>query len=71
MKKIVGSQAVPMRYRIVGLLVAIAVCGRWGSYEPYRPGGLPALPNTVQQWNKIAEDTVVGSEPSRAKARST
>jgi len=22
---------------------------------------LPALPNTVQQWNKIAEDTVVGS----------
>ena len=22
---------------------------------------LPALPNTIQQWNKIAEDTVVGS----------
>ena len=62
MKKIVGSQAVPMRYRIVGLLVAIAVVAAAGGATSLTARAvLPALPNTVQQWNKIAEDTVVGS----------
>src|SRR5580765_3119278 len=57
MKKIVVSHSVPRRYRIVGLLVAVAAVG--GSRTALAV--LPALPNTVQQWNKVAEDTVVGS----------
>jgi hypothetical protein len=59
MQKIVGSQAVPRRYRIVGLLVAVVVAV--GGASRTAQAVLPALPNTVQQWNKIAEDTVVGS----------
>jgi hypothetical protein len=43
---------------VIGLAVA-AVAG--GATSPVAQGVLPALPNTVQQWNKIAEDTVVAS----------
>ena len=62
MKKMVWNQAVLMRYRIVGLLVAVAVVAAVGGVTSRTaPAVLPGLPNTVQQWNKIAEDTVVGS----------
>src|SRR3954454_17445039 len=63
MSKIEGSKAVAPRYRMLGLLlVAVAVVVAVGG-APSRDAQavLPALPNTVQQWNKIAEDTVVGS----------
>src|SRR3954454_7412535 len=43
---------------LVGLVVA-AVVG--GATSLDAQAVLPALPNTVQQWNKIAEDTVVGT----------
>ena len=58
------NQAVPRRYRLLGLLVGIAVVAAVVAGATSRTAAqaaLPALPNTVQQWNKIAEDTVVGS----------
>jgi hypothetical protein len=51
-----------MRLRILSLFVGLslaAVVG--GATSPASQAALPALPNTVQQWNKIAEDTVVAS----------
>src|SRR5262249_14186170 len=41
-----------------GLAVATVV---GGAASPAAHAVLPPLPNTVQQWNKIAEDTVVAS----------
>jgi vanadium-dependent haloperoxidase-like protein len=63
MSKIEGSKAVAPRYRMLGLLlVALAVVvAVAGGSSPSAQAVLPALPNTIQQWNKIAEDTVVGS----------
>jgi hypothetical protein len=57
-----GSAHLSARIRIAGLLVCLAVLaaiagGASGSAQAV----LPPLPNTVQQWNQIAEDTVVGS----------
>ena len=50
------------RTRIFGLLIGLAVAAVvGGATSPGARAVLPALPNTVQQWNKIAEDTVVGS----------
>jgi len=61
MRKIKMSRAVPGRYRM-GLLVGIAVVAAvGGTTSRTAQAVLPALPNTVQQWNKIAEDTVVAS----------
>jgi hypothetical protein len=54
--------AVSGRTRILGLLVGLAIAAvMGGATSPAARAVLPALPNTVQQWNKIAEDTVVGS----------
>jgi hypothetical protein len=62
MREIKMSHAIPARYRLVGLLVGIAVVAAvGGATSRTAQAVLPALPNTVQQWNKIAEDTVVGS----------
>ena len=48
--------------RIFGLLVVVAVVAAIGaSTSRDARAVLPPLPNTVQQWDKIAEDTVVGS----------
>ena len=48
--------------RMFGLLVCVAVVAAIGATTSRDAQAvLPALPNTVQQWNKIAEDTVVGS----------
>jgi hypothetical protein len=48
--------------RILGLVVVVAVVAAVGAATSRNAQAvLPALPNTVQQWNKIAEDTVVGS----------
>jgi vanadium-dependent haloperoxidase-like protein len=62
MRKIEISQAVPRRYPLLGLLVGVAVVAAVaGASSRNAQAVLPALPNTIQQWNKIAEDTVVGS----------
>jgi hypothetical protein len=65
MSKIIeGSQASPPRYRLLGLLVvALAVAAAIGGATSRSAQAVldPTLPNTVQQWNKVAEDTVVGS----------
>jgi len=46
----------------MGLLVAFAVVAAIGGAASRNAQAvLPPLPNTIQQWNKIAEDTVVGS----------
>jgi hypothetical protein len=57
------GRAVPPRYRMSGLLVvALAVVAAvGGATSRSAQAVLPPLPNTVQQWNKIAEDTVVTS----------
>jgi hypothetical protein len=48
--------------RMFGLLVGVAVVAAIGATTSRNARAvLPPLPNTVQQWNKIAEDTVVGS----------
>lgn len=48
--------------RWFGLLIGIAVLAAIAATTSRNAGAvLPPLPNTVQQWNKIAEDTVVGS----------
>ena len=50
------------RTRVAGLIaVVIVVAAAVGAGSRSAKAVLPALPNTVQQWNKIAEDTVVGS----------
>ena len=63
MSKIIeGSQAVPPRYRVLGLLVvalAVAVAVGGATSRSAKAVLDPTLPNTVQQWNKVAEDTVV------------
>ena len=63
MKKIEMSQAVPRRYRPLGLLIGVAVVAvvAGATSRSAQAVVLPPLPNTIQQWNKIAEDTVVGS----------
>jgi hypothetical protein len=62
MRKIETSQAVPRRYRLLGLLVGVAVVATVaGASSRSAQAVLPALPNTIQQWNKIAENAVVGS----------
>ncbi len=65
MSKIIeGSKAVPSRYRMLGLLlVALAVAVAIGGAASRSAQAVldPTLPNTVQQWNKVAEDTVVSS----------
>jgi VCPO second helical-bundle domain len=53
---------VSKRMRTFGLLVGLAVAAVVGGATSRTAHAvLPALPNTVQQWNKIAEDTVVAS----------
>jgi hypothetical protein len=48
--------------RILGLVVGVALVAAVGAATSRNAQAvLPPLPNTVQQWNKIAEDTVVGS----------
>jgi hypothetical protein len=50
------------RTRVAGLIaVVIVVAAAVGAASRSAKAVLPALPNTVQQWNKIAENTVVGS----------
>ncbi len=64
MSKLKGSQAVPRRYRMLGLLVValvVAVAGGGATSRSAQAVLDPTLPNTVQQWNKVAEDTVVSS----------
>ncbi len=62
MRRFKTGQAVPSRYRMLGLLVGVAVVAAVaGASSRSAQAVLPALPNTIQQWNKIAEDTVVGS----------
>jgi hypothetical protein len=65
MRKIIKrSQAVPPRYRLLGLLVvAVAVAVAIGGATSRSAQAVldPTLPNTVQQWNKVAEDTVISS----------
>ena len=63
-KLVFGGKAVPPRYRMVGLLViALAVAVAVGGVTSRSAQAVldPTLPNTVQQWNKVAEDTVVTS----------
>jgi hypothetical protein len=51
-----------LRARMFGLLAGLAVVAAVGATTSRNAEAvLPPLPNTVQQWNKIAEDTVVGS----------
>ena len=64
MSKIIDkSRAVPPRYRVFGLLVvALAALAVAGATSRTAQAVLdPTLPNTVQQWNKVAEDTVISS----------
>jgi hypothetical protein len=62
MSSIKGSHAVSPRYRVLGLVViALAVLAAVGGATSRNAQALPALPNTVQQWDKVAEDTVVAS----------
>jgi hypothetical protein len=57
-----GGQVYSRTIRSFGLLVCVAVIATIGATtSPNARAALPNLPNTVQQWNKIAEDTVVGS----------
>src|SRR5215510_2988919 len=50
------------RVRLFGLLAGLVVFAAIAATTSRDAGAvLPPLPNTVQQWNKIAEDTVVGS----------
>jgi hypothetical protein len=53
---------VTRRSRMLGLFVVLALAALVGGASPPAARAvLPSLPNTVQQWNKIAEDTVVAS----------
>src|SRR6478736_968508 len=57
-----SKYAVSRRSRATALLVGVAIAVViGGTASRNAQAALPALPNTVQQWNKIAEDTVVGS----------
>jgi hypothetical protein len=50
------------RIQAFGLLIGLVVVAAIGATTSRDARAvLPPLPNTVQQWNKIAEDTVVGS----------
>jgi hypothetical protein len=51
------SKRMPFLAALIGLVAAVV----GGATSPVGHAVLPALPNTVQQWNKIAEDTVVAS----------
>jgi len=58
------SHAVASRYRPLGLLiVALAVAAAIGGATSRSAQAVldPSLPNTVQQWNKVAEDAVITS----------
>ncbi len=63
MSKIIeGSKAVAPRYRMLGLLVVAVAVAIGGATTRSAQAVLdPTLPNTVQQWNKVAENAVVGS----------
>ena len=53
-----------VRMCMVGLLACVtlaAVAVVAGATSPGARAALPLLPGTVQQWNKVAEDTAVGS----------
>ena len=57
-----GDQVSSFAKRMFGLLVCVAVVAAIGvTTSRDAQAVLPPLPNAVQQWNKIAEDTVVGS----------
>ena len=63
MKRINGSHSAQRLYRIVGLLVGVAVLAALAGAGSRSAQAVldPALPNPVQQWNKVAEDTAVTS----------
>src|SRR6476646_1332109 len=57
-----GERMKSLSTRLFGLLVCVAVVAAIGATTSRDAQAvLPALPNAVQQWNKIAEDTVVAS----------
>ena len=57
-----GDHVNPLATRLFGLLVCVAVVAAIGATTSRDAQAvLPVLPNTIQQWNKIAEDTVVAS----------
>ena len=57
-----STHTLSRRSRLTGLLLGLAVVVTIGGTASRNAQAvLPSLPNTVQQWNKIAEDTVVGS----------
>ena len=48
--------------RLLGLFVCVVVVAAIGATTSRDAQAvLPVLPNTIQQWNKVAEDAVVGS----------
>lgn|SRR5829696_1326691 len=49
------------RRKVLYLVIGLALAALAGGATSPVAQGLPALPNTVQQWNKIAEDIVVAS----------
>jgi hypothetical protein len=54
--------AASKRMRIFAVLIGLVVAAMIsGGTTPAARAVLPALPNSVQQWNKIAEDTVLAS----------
>ena len=63
MKRIHGGHPAPRPYRIVGLLVGVAVFAALAGAGIRSAHAVldPTLPNTLQQWNKVAEDAVVTS----------
>ena len=65
------KRSLTFAFRVLLLLTAVALAAAAGA-RTARPSTttLPAG-NTVEQWDKIAEDTVVGSGRSRTKACST
>jgi hypothetical protein len=55
-----GHKMKSSRTRVLGLLVGLVVLAAIAAMTSRDARAvLPPLPNTVQQWNKIAEDTVV------------
>jgi hypothetical protein len=57
-----GHELKSSRARLLGLLVGLVVVAAFGATTSRDARAvLPSLPSTVLQWNKIAEDTVLGS----------